>query len=287
MPRFPLRATFGTFFAVRGTHLAAMVAYFALASLVPLVFLALAFLGLFGRVDESSSLVTYLSDLLPSRSLTEIVNAVRAVQDNARTLGILGGVFLLWSSLSLFSVLESAFNIVYGCPNRSFVRGKLIASTLLVASLVVLFASLLVGSIGVEVLKRYAPGFASNAIVAYTISVLVSFLGVFIFLLTVYYALTNVRHSVRSVLPGAALSAVLLESSFQAIPIYLRIVDQSPAAAIGGPAILLIWLYVMANVIVLGAEVNWALRGRFGTAPQERSAAQTARPSRRRWTLRA
>ena len=54
MPRFPLRATFGTFFAVRGTHLAAMVAYFALASIVPLVFLALALLGLFGRVDESS-----------------------------------------------------------------------------------------------------------------------------------------------------------------------------------------------------------------------------------------
>ena len=31
-----------------------------------------------------------------------------------------------------------------------------------------------------------------------------------------------------------------------------------PAAqAFGGPALLLIWLYVMANVIVFGAEVNW------------------------------
>jgi uncharacterized BrkB/YihY/UPF0761 family membrane protein len=26
---------------------------------------------------------------------------------------------------------------------------------------------------------------------------------------------------------------------------------------LSGPAILLVWLYVMANVIVLGAEVNW------------------------------
>jgi uncharacterized BrkB/YihY/UPF0761 family membrane protein len=26
---------------------------------------------------------------------------------------------------------------------------------------------------------------------------------------------------------------------------------------LGGPAILLLWLYVMANVIVLGAELNW------------------------------
>jgi uncharacterized BrkB/YihY/UPF0761 family membrane protein len=27
--------------------------------------------------------------------------------------------------------------------------------------------------------------------------------------------------------------------------------------ALGGPVILLFWLYVMANVIVFGAEVNW------------------------------
>jgi uncharacterized BrkB/YihY/UPF0761 family membrane protein len=27
--------------------------------------------------------------------------------------------------------------------------------------------------------------------------------------------------------------------------------------AFGAPAILLVWLYVMANVIVLGAELNW------------------------------
>jgi uncharacterized BrkB/YihY/UPF0761 family membrane protein len=26
---------------------------------------------------------------------------------------------------------------------------------------------------------------------------------------------------------------------------------------LSGPALLLVWLYVMANVIVLGAEVNW------------------------------
>ena len=31
---------------------------------------------------------------------------------------------------------------------------------------------------------------------------------------------------------------------------------------LSGPAILLVWLYVMANVIVLGAEVNWWRAGR-------------------------
>ena len=49
-----MRAIFAKFFADRGTHLAAMIAYFALLSFVPLLFLALALLGLAGRVDESS-----------------------------------------------------------------------------------------------------------------------------------------------------------------------------------------------------------------------------------------
>ena len=152
-----MSATFGTFFAVRGTHLAAMVAYFALASVVPLVFLALAMLGLFGRVDESSALVTYLSDLLPSRSVDEIVGTVQAVQDNARKLGIVGGIFLFWSSLSLFSSLESAFNVVYGRPNRPFLRGKALALAYMAASLVVLFAGLVVGTFGSDVRPPLRP----------------------------------------------------------------------------------------------------------------------------------
>jgi membrane protein len=261
-----VRAVLAKFFADRGTHLAAMIAYFALLSFVPLLFLALSLLGLAGRFDESSFLIHELERAFPGTSLDTILSAVRTIQRNSAALGIVGGSVLLWSSLSLFSVLESAFNIVYGRPNRGFLRGKAIASVLLVTSLVFLFASLLVGSVGYEVMKRYAPGFASNRYFAYTTSVAVSLVGVFIFLVSVYYVLTNVRITVREVLPGAVVAAIVLEASFQAIPIYLRLVNESPAAAIGGPAILLIWLYVMANVIVFGAEINWARRRSGGPA---------------------
>ena len=34
---------------------------------------------------------------------------------------------------------------------------------------------------------------------------------------------------------------------------------------LSGPAVLLVWLYVMANVIVLGAEVNWWFARRSAT----------------------
>src|ERR687883_2077965 len=90
------------FFADRGPHLAAMIAYFALLSLVPLIFLSLALLGLFGRADESTYLVTELKNILPSASISQIVRVVNEIQDNAATLGVIGAIFLLWSSLSLF-----------------------------------------------------------------------------------------------------------------------------------------------------------------------------------------
>src|SRR5918998_867690 len=136
------------FFADRGTHLAAMIAYFALLAFVPLLFLALALLGFADRADESSVLVEELSKLFPRTSIDTIVDFVTEIQDNAAALGIVGGVFVLWTSLSLFSVLESAFNIVYGRPNRSFLRGKALAVVVMIASLLVLFVGLVAGSVG-------------------------------------------------------------------------------------------------------------------------------------------
>jgi YihY family inner membrane protein len=240
-----------------------MVAYFALLSFVPLVFLALALLGLVHRADASDFLVKELTRAFPGSSLKSILTLVHKVQDNAAALGIIGGIGLLWSSLSLFSALESAFNIVYGRPNRSFLHGKAVAFSVMVGCLVTLFASLVVGAVGVEALKHYAPGFVASVVVAYIVSIAVSLLGVFLFLVAVYRLLTNAPVTVRDVLPGAAAAAVALEASFQVVPVFVRLADVNVTLRVlGGPAILLLWLYAMANVIVLGAELNWWLAER-------------------------
>src|SRR3954447_18862917 len=151
-----MRRVLSKFFADRGTHLAAMIAYFALLSFVPLLFLALALLGVVHQANENSFFVRELAKAFPSTSVDSIVRAVRAFQRNAAALGLVGGAFLIWSSLSLFSVLESAFNIVYHQPNRSFLHGKALASLMMFFSLTFLYSSLVVGSIGVELLKRYS-----------------------------------------------------------------------------------------------------------------------------------
>jgi membrane protein len=261
--RIRKRALVHKFFADRGTHLAAMVAYFALLSFVPLVFIALALFGLAHRADASDFFVTELSRAFPGSSVQSILSLLHKVQDNATALGIIGGIGLLWSSVSLFSALESALNIVYDRPNRSFLQGKGVAAALMVSSLVTLFAALVVGALGVEFLRRAGPGVPSSPAFAYTVSIAVSLAGVFLFLLAVYRLLPNVPLTVRDALPGAIACSLVLEASFQILPVFVRFADVNVTLRVlGGPAILLLWLYVMANVIVFGAELNlwWAQR---------------------------
>ena len=107
-------------------------------------------------------------------------------------------------------------------------------------------------------LKRFAGGFFGNSYVAFVSSILISTLAVFVFLFTVYYLLTNEKLTWQDVLPGAIVATIALETSFQLLPLYLRLSKNVIALqAFGAPALLLVWLYLMANVIVFGAEINW------------------------------
>jgi uncharacterized BrkB/YihY/UPF0761 family membrane protein len=143
----------------------------------------------------------------------------------------------------------------------------------LVGLLVALFVGLLAGSFGYDVLKKFAPGFIANGYVAYALSVAVSLVTLFVFLASAYYLLTNERLDVHEVVPGAAVAALVLEASFQVLPIYLRLADNATAVkAFAAPALLLVWLYVMANVIVFGAEVNWWLAHRRRPSVPEEAA---------------
>ena len=263
MKELALRGPLAKFYADRGPHLAAMIAYFALLSFVPLLFLALALLGFFGRVDESSYLVTELKHALPESSVSSIVSVVRTIQRNATTLGVVGAVALLWTSLSLFSALESAFNIVYGLPNRSFLRQKALVLVLVGAAVVILFLALLASSVGVDLIRN--ADVAGKAL-AYVYALAFSTALVLAFVWGSYRLLTNAKPDLtwRETLPGAVFATVFLQASFQVLPVFVRATgDLYALQAFGGLVLLLVWLYLMANVLVFGAEVNWWLtRGR-------------------------
>ena len=225
MPRLynrPMRAVLDKFLADRGTHLAAMIAYFALLSFVPLLFIALSLLGLAGEQDESSYLIEQLRKAFPESSVNDLIRAVREIQRGAGELTAIGLVGLVWGSLGFFSALESAFNTVYGVPNRPFARQKGLMLLLIAGALVL--------------------GFTWSA----------------------YRLITNVPLGWRETLPGALFATALLEGSFQIVPVFVRATNAIVSLqAFGGLLVMLVWLYLMANVLVLGAEVNL----RFGKRP--------------------
>jgi membrane protein len=252
------------FLADRGTHLAAMIAYFALLSFVPLLFVALSLTAVAGQQNESSYLIEQLERSFPQSSVDRLVEVVRSIQDQATPIGVIGAVGLFWAALGFFSVLESAFNIVYGLPNRSFVRQKLLVLLLVAGSLVVMFVALLVASLGVDLLQDAG---VAGPVLSYVYAIAVSTALILGFLWVLYYVLTNVSLTWRETLPGAVVATLLLQATFQVLPIFVRLTAHELVAlqAFGGLVLLLFWLYVMANVLVFGAEVNWWLaRGRSG-----------------------
>ena len=276
-----VRATFAQFFNERGTHLAAMVAYFALMSFVPILFLLLSVLGFLDQADSSSALVSYLEDVFPERSVESIVDVVDAVQRNATTLSLVGAVGLLWSSLSLFSALESAFNIMYGRPNRPFLRGKALAIIYMTSALVVLFFGLTMGTFGYDLLNRYAGDVVSNRWVALVLTLLLSGGALFLFLISAYHRLPNARLSWREVLPGALLVSVSMAATIQLLPLFVFLTSEIVALQVLGTTfLLLVTLYVLAIMIVFGATLNYVLAyGVTGRTVQEKHPASTPAPS--------
>jgi membrane protein len=256
----------------RGPHLAAMVAYYALLSLVPFMFLAVSLLGLFGQISASSYLIRELGHILPGQSTHDLLQPVRSVQRNAGALGIIGLLGIVWASLGFYSALESALNIVFRVQNRAFLHQKWVTLSLVVASVVVLFASLLTTIAATGWVDRHAPHLIQLNVAAYLATMAVSSVGSFLFLMAIYRYLTNVELHRGDVWPGALVGATLFQISFQALPLYLRFSDQLLALrAFGGLVILLVWLYLMANIIVLGAEINWVHWSRRQPSDEELS----------------
>jgi len=252
------------FFRDRCPHLAAMVAYYALLSLVPLLFLALSLIGLVGHADESSALVRELQRVVPGSSADDLVSFVRSLQRNSAELGLIGLIGLLWGSLGFLSALESALNLVYDVPNRPFVRQKLLVFGLIGGGLAALLVSLVATTATQTFLDRHATSLVRPDDVHVALTLLVSALITFGFLLVVYGWLPNTQIALREALPGTVCATLLLQLTFQSLPLFLSVTSGLPALkAFGGATLLLVWFYLMGNVVLLGAEINWWIaRGR-------------------------
>jgi membrane protein len=270
-PGRPVRAVsgiLGRYFGARGPHLAAMLAYYALLSMFPFVFLAASLVSWIGRPAETSALLRDLSHVLPGTSAHDLSRLVTSLGSNVTEIGLIGGVGLLWSSLGFLSALESGLNVLYGLPNRGFLHQKLVVLGLLGAALLGLLAGLTVVVTSQTTLSQVAPGLADLAAWRIGGGLAISTATTLLFLMIVYRTLPNTELTTRQVLPGAIIATALLQLTFESLPLYVRSIEGLPALkAFGGAAVLLVWLYLMGNVVLLGGAITWwSARGRSAVA---------------------
>ena len=249
------------FFARRCPHLAGMIAYFGVLSIIPAAFLFISALAVAGALENQGWIVEQLRFAIPEQGAKTIVRTVEDLRENSGSLGLIGFLGLVWGTSNFFSCIESALNIIYGVNNRHFLFQKAWVLFLMVAALVAMVVGTLLVAVALPLLQRFdetAEKALHVPIPDATLTVVVSIFVAFFFFLSCYRFLPNVVISTREVWRGAVVAALAFEGSIQLLPRWVGADRGGPIiSAFAGAFIVLIWFYVMAFILLVGGVYNW------------------------------
>lgn len=249
----------------RVTGLAAEAAFFAILSLPPLIF------GLAGSIgyvvkqvdaNQVTDLRTKILELsgrvLTQDSITAIVTpTVNQVLKGQRFDVIsIGFVLALWSGSRALNVFVDTITIMYGLGGRrGIVRTRVLSFSLYVVGLIVGVIVLPLVVAGPQLVNSVLPRQLDALNLLYWPVVVVLSIA---FLTTLYHLSVPVRTSWRHDVPGA----VLAFTGWVLGSYLLRDILQGARTSIYGPLAapiaVLIWLYLTALVVLVGAALNAA-----------------------------
>ena len=243
-------------------------AFSCMLAMFPLVLGVLSLVGFAIRDPATEARAqTLIINLFPGAAQPQLLDALRGVKRSAGWMGVLSIAGLLWSAGSIFSTMEFAFTQIFGSRQRDMVRQKVMGLVMMV---------LLVVAVGVTV--------AANAVAAVFplawVSGFVVGSAVMVGLLVMLYRFVpNRTFEVRDVVPGAMLAGILIEVFSLGFPLYVRLAGgfNTYGAQFGLFFLLAAWLYVVSELILLGAVYN---RFRLGQPTAKGLVASPMRESR-------
>jgi len=256
-----MRRTAREFASDRCPQMAAAIAYHVLFSVIPVVALLVAVFGFVIRVPQIQQRV--LEGILANVPLKAglVIDSLRAVSGASAPLTVLGVIGLLWPAVGLFGTIRDALNVAWGIRRgRGIVRQHLLDLGS-VFGLVLLLAISLGGTVALHAMRNvsvmvvggYSPRFEFLwDIAALAFPAAVTFVA-FLFL---YRYVPNVRHGFRDVWPGALMAAILFEAGKHAFTWYVANWSQVEVlyGALGTVMLFLLWIYVSAMILLVGAE---------------------------------
>src|SRR5215218_2922082 len=259
---------------------AAALAYRGLFGLFPFVFILVVLVGALGIPDffdravdharaQSSHYVPHQLEPVvePAREQVQPLLGMieRAEEQAGNKLLFFAVAVALWSVSAVARTLTEAFNVAYqvaetrrwwGQLALSLAFGPVLALVVIVSVALMLIRPQLVGSIAelVDLDELFVSlwGWLRFPVALFLLPVVLS---------VVYRFGPNARQSFRSVVPGAALCVVLWAISSVGFSIYLaNFADYGVTyGSIGAAVGLLLYLYLCASVVLLGAELNAAI----------------------------
>ncbi|MFC6717450.1 YihY/virulence factor BrkB family protein [Natrialbaceae archaeon GCM10025810] len=231
------------------TFLAAGFAYYAFASLIPLVLLALAVGSLLGGEALAERLVVIAGDFLPA-SGEQLLTDVLTTESGRAEATVVALLVSTWGALKVFRGLSLAFDVVYGTEVQDSLSDQIVQGLVVIVSGAAAMALMVVIGAVLRFLSGtipFAGAFGSLALL----------LGLVLVFVPIYYVLPPIDVAPREVLPGAAFAAVgwvVLQIGFQ---LYASTAGQYEAyGAVGAVILFVTWLYFAGILILFGAVLN-------------------------------
>lgn len=235
---------------LNGNNMAAAVTFQAFVSLLPLLLVAVAVVGVVAGegVDVAGRVIGELG--LTGDAADAVTDAVNAAKESKRAAGPLGVISLLWSGLGLVNALQYAYDQVWQVEARG-IKDKAVG-LLWLGGAVVLF----VGAAALTTALQWLPGFMRPLGVVLALAVN--------FVLWVWTAriLPNTQLPWRAVVPGSIMATIGFEVLKLVGGIYVpRAVASSSQlyGALGIVVAILAWLFFFGRLLVYSAVLNVVL----------------------------
>ena len=243
-------------------YYAAALSYQVFFSLFPFLIFFVALLGALDLLGYLDRLLDQAQTLLPEQAPGIVVQGLEQIRSQAQTFLSLSIIIALWSASSAVRMSMHALDVAYGVQEKRPVWKKYplsILYTVLLAVLIIVAVGLMLA--GSEVVGWLAQqiGLSSVFVALWKwLRIPVAVLLLQVSLVLVYYFFPNTKFSLRSIVPGAVLAIIVwLVASF-GFSFYIKNFASYSATygSLAATVVLLLYLYISACVLLLGAEVN-------------------------------
>ena len=249
---------------------AAALSYYTAFALPPLLILVTMIAGAVWSPDEvAGALETQFAGMIGPESAGTVRDMLRTGEQSNGTLArILGFAGLLFGATGAMVSLQDALNAVWEVTQDPRARGirHFILKRLLSLAMIMGLGFLLIVSLALSAaLSAFGDVIGKESVVMQTVGVLVSLAVLTVIFAAIYKYLPDTEVQWSDVWAGGLITAVLLEVGKVLLGLYLG--TRNPGSAFGAAsalAVILVWIYYAAMLVLLGAELTQAIAARRG-----------------------